>query len=379
MRCQLSRPCHRWPIPTTALHTLKDVFGYDSFREPQTDIIANIVAKRDTLAVMPTGRGKSLCYQLPALHFEGLTVVVSPLISLMEDQVVQLRELGIPAAYLNSTLSYQEVLRVRQQVKDGRIKLLYAAPETLLRPETLVLLEKTAVDCLTIDEAHCISEWGHDFRPEYRQLVELRDRLPDAVCLAVTATATDRVRGDIKKTLNIRDADEFVSSFDRENLMLAVADRFDGLDQTIAFLKAHRDEAGIIYCTTRARVDELSAALSRRGYPVLPYHAGLDEATRRENQRRFSREEGQIVVATIAFGMGINKSNVRFILHHDLPSNLESYYQQIGRAGRDGLQADCLLLFSQRDTSTIQVLYRRSGSETTSRGAGPTPVNGLVR
>jgi ATP-dependent DNA helicase RecQ len=336
--------------------TLKRVFGYDEFRPLQEEIIANVLAKRDSLAVMPTGSGKSLCYQLPALLFPGLTVVVSPLISLMEDQVMQLRELGVAAAYLNSSLAYDEYVTISRRVAAGQIKLLYTAPETLLRPETLALLDGCRIDCLTIDEAHCISEWGHDFRPEYRQLAAVRRRFAGAVCLAVTATATERVRGDIRDSLGIADAAVFISSFDRENLFLAVEPRVDALGQTLAFLEAHRDQSGIIYCMTRKTVDALAAQLVAHGWNALPYHAGLDTATRTAHQRRFTYDEAPIVVATIAFGMGINKSNVRFVLHYDLPKDLESYYQQIGRAGRDGLRADCLLLFSSQDVFTINFL-----------------------
>ncbi|MCB9009717.1 MAG: DNA helicase RecQ [Ardenticatenaceae bacterium] len=332
---------------------LKQIFGYDSFRPLQEAIIQNVLNKQDSLVVMPTGSGKSLCYQLPALEFPGLTVVVSPLISLMEDQVMQLRALGVTAVFLNSTLDHIGHDWVADQIRFGEAKLLYAAPETLVQPRTLALLDQCNVDCLTIDEAHCISEWGHDFRPEYRQLVELRRRLPDAVCLAVTATATDRVRQDIKTSLEIGDAHEFVASFDRDNLMLAVEPKTDGLAQTIHFLQAHPDESGIIYCATRKQVDFLAGELARRGWSVLPYHAGLDDNTRRRNQQQFIRDDVPIMVATIAFGMGINKPNVRFILHYDLPKNLESYYQQIGRAGRDGLPSDCLLLFSYADVQTI--------------------------
>ncbi len=336
--------------------TLKRVFGYDDFRPLQEAIIGNVLAGRDSLAVMPTGSGKSLCYQLPALLFPGLTVVVSPLISLMEDQVMQLRELDVPATYLNSTLDYASYVAIANGVAAGRYKLLYTAPETLLRPETLALLDRCRVDCLTIDEAHCISEWGHDFRPEYRQLAGVRRRLPNAVCLAVTATATARVRQDIRASLGIPGAAEFISSFDRPNLFLAAEPRVDGLAQTLAFLEAHRSQAGIIYCATRDRVDTLAAQLNARGWPALPYHAGLDTATRQANQRRFTYDETPIIVATIAFGMGINKSNVRFVIHHDLPKDVESYYQQIGRAGRDGLRADCLLLHSYQDVNTISYL-----------------------
>ncbi|MFZ0547017.1 MAG: DNA helicase RecQ [Candidatus Promineifilaceae bacterium] len=338
---------------------LKRVFGFDQFRPLQEEIITHLLQKRDALAIMPTGSGKSLCFQLPALLFSGLTVVVSPLISLMQDQVEQLRELGIPAVFLNSSLSHSDYLWTTRQIRDGNVKLLYAAPETLVRPETLLLLEQTQVDCLTIDEAHCISEWGHDFRPEYRQLVDIRRRLPQAACIAVTATATERVRQDIISSLEIPQAGEFIASFNRENLHLAVEPKVDGLAQTLAFLESHPDQSGIIYCATRKQVDILTELLTANGWSALPYHAGMDSQTRSQNQRRFINDDIPIMVATIAFGMGINKSNVRFILHYDLPKNIESYYQQIGRAGRDGLQSDCLLLFSYADVQTIQYFIRQ--------------------
>ncbi|MDX1687917.1 MAG: DNA helicase RecQ [Candidatus Promineifilaceae bacterium] len=346
-----------------ARRLLKQTFGFDEFWPLQEEVVGNVLDKRDTLAVMPTGSGKSLCYQLPALLFSGLTVVVSPLISLMQDQVDQLQAAGIAAVSLNSTLDYPTYTRNVARIRNREVRLLYVAPETLLRPETLVLLERLAVDCLTIDEAHCISEWGHDFRPEYRQLVDVRRRLPDAVCLAVTATATEHVRRDIKQSLQITDADEFLASFDRKNLFLAVQTKTNGLAQTLAFLEQHREQSGIIYCATRRRVDELAEALAAHGWQALPYHAGLDDEVRRRHQRRFVHDEVPIMVATIAFGMGIDKSNVRFIVHYDLPKNLESYYQQIGRAGRDGLRADCLLLYSYGDVATIEYFIRQQERE----------------
>ncbi len=336
-----------------AHNVLQSVFGHDSFRPLQTEIIKNVLQKRDSLAIMPTGSGKSICYQLPALLFPGLTVVVSPLISLMQDQVEQLRQHGIAAEFLNSTLPYEEHIRIKERIRAGEVRLLYAAPETLLRPEIIYLLENCQVDCFTIDEAHCISQWGHDFRPEYRQLVNLLHRLPQATCLAVTATATERVRHDIKQTLHIADADEFIASFDRENLFLVVESKQGSVKQILDFLQDHKNEAGIIYCNTKREVNELAQKLTAQGWPALPYHADLDNETRRSNQRRFTLEEGLIIVATIAFGMGINKSNVRFIIHNGLPKNLENYYQQIGRSGRDGLRADCLLLYSRQDIGTI--------------------------
>lgn len=357
-------PQHTGAMDVAAAHTLlKQFFGYDELRPLQPEVIQNVLDKKDSLAIMPTGSGKSLCYQLPALMFSGLTVVVSPLISLMADQVAQLQELGITAVYLNSTLHPQQQAQIAAQIRAGTVKLLYAAPETLMRPDTMRLLQESAVDCLTIDEAHCISAWGHDFRPEYRQLADLRRRLPNAVCLAVTATATDRVRQDIKRSLAIPDAGEFIASFDRKNLFLAVAPKMDGLRQALSFLDAHREQAGIIYCSTRKQVNALTADLAANGWPVLPYHAGLSTATRQKNQFRFTREEAVVMVATVAFGMGIDKSNVRFILHYDLPKNLESYYQQIGRAGRDGLPSDCLLLFSYSDVSTINYFINQKASD----------------
>lgn len=350
------------PAGVAPRQLLKQVFGYDQFRPLQEEIIQSVLAGRDTLTIMPTGSGKSLCYQLPALLWPGLTVVVSPLISLMQDQVAQLRELGIPAVTLNSSLPFHEYNQAIAHIRAGKVKLLYVAPETLLRPETLLLLEQTPVNCLTIDEAHCISEWGHDFRPEYRQLIQARRRMPQAVCLAATATATERVRQDIKAALNIPEAGTFIASFNRDNLHLAVEPKQDALNQTLRFLDAHRGESGIIYCATRRQVDNLTQELAARGRPVLAYHAGLDDAVRAQNQRRFIYEEGVTMVATIAFGMGINKSNVRFILHYDLPKNLESYYQQIGRAGRDGLPADCLLLFSYGDVQTVNFFIQQEAS-----------------
>lgn len=347
----------------SARRVLKKVFGFDEFWPLQEEVIANVLDKQDTLAVMPTGSGKSLCYQLPALLFPGLTVVVSPLISLMQDQVDQLQASGIAAVTLNSTVDYPEYVRRLERIRKGEVRLVYMAPETLLRPETMVRLERWRVDCLTIDEAHCISEWGHDFRPEYRQLVEVHRQLPDAVCLAVTATATERVREDIKQSLQITDADEFLASFDRKNLFLAVQAKTNGLAQTLAFLEEHREQSGIIYCTTRRQVEDLAEQLTAHGWRALPYHAGLENGVRHRHQRQFVHDEVPIIVATVAFGMGIDKSNVRFVAHHDLPKNLESYYQQIGRAGRDGLRADCLLLYSYGDVGTIEFFIQQQERE----------------
>jgi len=343
---------------------LKNTFGYDTFRPLQGEVIENVLARRDTLAVMPTGGGKSLCYQIPSLLFEGLTVVVSPLISLMKDQVEQLRAFGVPSIFLNSSLAPQEYQENMEYVRRGKVKLLYVAPETLLTSRILVLLDAIQVDCFTIDEAHCISEWGHDFRPEYRQLVEVRKRFPKAVCLALTATATSRVRQDIRSTLKFATTNEFIASFNRDNLYIEVARKRDSFAQTIEMLERYKDQSGIVYCFSRKQVDELAAYLASKGYSVRPYHAGLEDSDRRKNQEAFIRDDAQIIVATIAFGMGINKPNVRFVIHFDLPKSIESYYQEIGRAGRDGLPAHCLLLYSYSDVAKINYFIdQKEGNE----------------
>ncbi|MBN2549589.1 MAG: DNA helicase RecQ [Anaerolineales bacterium] len=332
-------------------HLLHEVFGYQQFKLLQREIIENILAHRDTLMIMPTGGGKSLCYQLPALVFPGITVVVSPLISLMKDQVDALNELGIPAIYLNSSLSYDEHRANLDRIRKGEVRLVYIAPEGLLVPATLAFLAASAkVDCLAIDEAHCISEWGHDFRPEYRQLVQVRQKFPQAVCVALTATATPRVRLDIKNSLGFQDADEFITSFNRENLFLEVLPKKNPTAQVIRFLRNFPEQSGIIYCFSRQQVDDLAVDLAEAGFSVRPYHAGLNAEQRQQNQEAFIHDDVQIMIATIAFGMGINKPNVRFVIHYDLPKSLEGYYQEIGRAGRDGLPSHCLLLYSYADT-----------------------------
>ena len=340
-------------LPQTPSEVLKDVFGYNQFRPLQEKIINHLLNRHDALIVLPTGGGKSLCYQLPALIFDGVTVVVSPLISLMQDQVMQLQQRGIHAAFLNSTVSNSEYVATMHRVRQGKVKLLYVAPETLMRPEILLMLDESNVACLAIDEAHCISQWGHDFRPEYRQLVSVRERFETAVCVALTATATPRVRDDIKQSLKMQEGDEFIASFDRKNLLIAVEPKIDSLNQTLAFLNSHRDESGIIYCQTKKQVESLSRELVECGISALPYHADLDSETRKQNQETFINGDTRVIVATIAFGMGIDKEDVRFVLHVGLPKEPESYYQEIGRAGRDGNQAECLLLFSYGDVDTI--------------------------
>jgi len=333
---------------------LKTVFGYDAFRPLQADIIENVLGKNDTVVIMPTGGGKSLCYQIPALIFPGLTVVVSPLISLMKDQVEQLHQMGAPATFLNSSLTIEQYRQNVGAVKKGAIRLLYVAPEALLRANMLTMLSSLEVDCLAIDEAHCISEWGHDFRPEYRQIAEVRNRFPDAVCVALTATATPRVREDIKTSLGFKTSDEFVSSFDRKNLFIQVTPKHVPFEQTLSFIRGFPGQSGIIYCFSRRQVDQLYGVLQDEGFSVRPYHAGMGDRDRDQNQELFIRDDVQIMVATIAFGMGIDKPNVRFVVHYDMPKNIESYYQEIGRAGRDGLPAHCLLLFSYGDIQKIK-------------------------
>ena len=338
----------------TPLAVLKNVFGYEQFRPLQAEIIHHILNRYDALIVLPTGGGKSLCYQLPALIFDGVTVVVSPLISLMQDQVMQLQGRGIRAACLNSTLSNSEYVATMHRVRRGEVTLLYVAPETLMRPEILLMLDESNVACLAIDEAHCISQWGHDFRPEYRQLVSVRERFANAVCVALTATATPRVQQDIKQSLKIQADNEFIASFDRENLFITVEPKLDLSKQALEFLDAYRDDSGIIYCQTKKQVESLCHELVENGISALPYHADLDSETRKQNQEAFINGDTRVIVATIAFGMGIDKEDVRFVLHAGLPKEPESYYQEIGRAGRDGLQADCLLLFTYGDVDTIK-------------------------
>lgn len=342
---------------------LQNVFGYESFRPMQQEVIQQVLDKKDALVIMPTGGGKSICYQIPAILFEGLTVVVSPLISLMKDQVEQLEQFDIPALYLNSTLTPEEYEANVARLRAGSADMLYLAPETLLMPKTRELLSELKVDCFTIDEAHCISEWGHDFRPEYRQLVKVREDFPDAACLALTATATPRVREDIKNTLGMDDSETYLASFDRKNLFLKVADKDNPTEQVLDFLYTRKKQSGIIYCFSRRQVDELYVDLKKEGHSVKPYHAGLSETIRNRNQEAFIRDDVNIIVATIAFGMGINKPDVRFVVHYDMPKNIESYYQQIGRSGRDGLRADCLLLFSYSDKQKIRYFINQKEDE----------------
>ncbi|MEO5958495.1 MAG: DNA helicase RecQ, partial [Opitutaceae bacterium] len=330
---------------------LKRTFGYSSFRPLQREIIETSLAGRDVFALLPTGGGKSLCFQLPALARSGLTVVVSPLIALMKDQVDALQASGVAATFLNSTLGADEARSRLSGLHRNQYRLLYVAPERLMLDGWSENLKKWNVTCLAIDEAHCVSEWGHDFRPEYRQLARLRTTLPDVPLMALTATATERVRADIVTHLKLREPEIFVASFNRPNLTYRVTPKDKPLQQIVDFVKKRETECGIVYCASRATAERVAEGLASRGFAARPYHAGLDADTRAANQESFLCDDTRIVCATIAFGMGINKPNVRWVIHHDLPKNIEGYYQETGRAGRDGLPGDCLLLFSAGDVA----------------------------
>jgi ATP-dependent DNA helicase RecQ len=338
-------------MPASLPDFLKTHFGYDTFRPLQREIMEQSLAGRDTLAILPTGAGKSLCYQLPALARDGLTLVISPLIALMKDQVDQLTASGIPATFLNSTLDPQENRDRLAAIRAGETKLVYLAPERLMSGDFLSTVRNWNVTALAVDEAHCISEWGHDFRPEYRRLRELREALPGVPVIALTATATPRVREDILAQLALRDPAVFLASFNRPNLNYLVEPKQDATSRLAAFIKSRSQDSGIVYCQSRKRTEELAANLRHSGISAVCYHAGLDASERSRNQEAFLRDEVRVVCATIAFGMGINKPDVRFVIHADLPKNLEGYYQETGRAGRDGLPADCLLLFSRGDVA----------------------------
>src|SRR2546430_9434379 len=334
---------------TSLLPLLKQSFGFDSFRPLQEEIIRDALAGRDVLALLPTGGGKSLCFQLPALAREGLSVVVSPLISLMKDQVDALQASGIEATFLNSTLTASEAGRRMLGLRNGKYKLLYVAPERLMLSGFLANLKTWNVNQIAIDEAHCISEWGHDFRPEYRQLAQLRELFPQTPLMALTATATPRVRSDIVKQLRLRQPKCYIASFNRPNLTYRVLPKQSSYKQLLSFVNARPDDSGIVYCQSRNNTENVAARLQTDGINAQPYHAGLDAKTRATNQELFLCDDVRVICATIAFGMGINKPNVRFVVHHDLPKNVEGFYQETGRAGRDGLPSECLLLFSAGD------------------------------
>ncbi|MDN7139238.1 DNA helicase RecQ [Pseudomonas sp. JQ170] len=347
-----------------AQRVLKDIFGYDSFRGRQGAIIERVAKGGDALVLMPTGGGKSLCFQVPALLRPGLAVVVSPLIALMEDQVATLDELGVAAASLNSTLSAEQQRELAGRIRRGEVKMLYLAPERLVQPRMLDFLRTLDIALFAIDEAHCVSQWGHDFRPEYLQLGQLAELFPDVPRIALTATADMRTREEIVTRLHLQNAERFLSSFDRPNIFYRIVPKEQPRKQLLAFLGERRGNAGIVYCLSRKKVDDVAAYLCDQGFPALPYHAGLPAETRAANQRRFLNEEGLIMVATIAFGMGIDKPNVRFVAHLDLPKSLEAYYQETGRAGRDGLPADAWMAYGLQDMVMLkQMLQNSEGDE----------------
>jgi ATP-dependent DNA helicase RecQ len=359
------------PYPADPLDILHRVFGHAGFRGQQEQVVRHVTAGGDALVLMPTGGGKSLCYQLPALCRPGMAVIVSPLIALMRDQVAALRQVGVEAAALNSSLTGPERAQVRAAMRENRLKLLYAAPERLMVPDFLDMLAGTPISLIAIDEAHCVSQWGHDFRPEYLQLAMLAERFPNVPRIALTATADPQTREDIAKRLGLEESARFVSSFDRPNIRYAVMPKSGPMKQLQTFLKAHEEESGIVYCLSRNAVEETANALCTQGVNALPYHAGLPADVRAANQDAFLTSEGLVLVATVAFGMGIDKPDVRFVVHLDLPSSLEAYYQETGRAGRDGLPAETLLLYGKQD-----LVLRRSMIE---QGSSPPEIKRVER
>ena len=354
------------------LSILSEVFGYETFRGPQQDIIEHVTGGQDALVLMPTGGGKSLCYQIPAIARQrtgfGITIVVSPLIALMHDQVGALHEAGVSAAFLNSTLSNTEAQDIEQRLRRGDITLLYAAPERISTPRFLAMLDslyaQNSLSLFAIDEAHCVSQWGHDFRPEYRSLTLLHERFANVPRVALTATADALTRADIIERLQLEDARLFISSFDRPNIRYTIVEKKDASTQLLRFIeREHEGEAGVVYCQSRKRVEEVAVLLAEAGIDALPYHAGLDAAIRQKHQDRFLRDEGVVIVATIAFGMGIDKPDVRFVAHLDMPKNIEGYYQETGRAGRDGLRADAWMAYGLQDVVNQRRMIDESPAE----------------
>ena len=367
------------PITTSAQDILQTVFGYPSFRSPQDEIIQTVVEGGDALVLMPTGGGKSLCYQIPALLRPGCGIVVSPLIALMKDQVDALREVGVKASYLNSSLDSATANQVEQALVAGELDLLYIAPERLNQERTVSLLQHSSIALFAIDEAHCVSQWGHDFRADYLQLSILQEYFPDVPRIALTATADERTRAEIIHRLGLGEARQFIAGFDRPNIRYRIALKHNARQQLLRFLKdEHLEDAGIIYCLSRKKTEETASWLQEQGFKALPYHAGLNSETRADNQSRFLREEGVIVVATIAFGMGIDKPDVRFVAHLDLPKTVESYYQETGRGGRDGEPTDAWMIYGLQDVIKLRQMMEGSGGSEEHKRAEQHRLNAML-
>jgi ATP-dependent DNA helicase RecQ len=365
-------------MPDTPLNLLNRVFGYPAFRGEQAAIIDTLVAGDDALVLMPTGGGKSLCFQIPALLREGCAVVVSPLIALMQDQVAALKEVGIAAAFLNSSLDSAMAMQVERDFASGKLKLLYVAPERLLTPRFQALLDDARVSLFAIDEAHCVSQWGHDFRPEYLGLSTLHERFPAVPRIALTATADAATRAEILARLDLGAARVFVASFDRPNIRYRISEKSDPRRQLLDFLGEHKGEAGIVYCSTRKKVEETAEGLKQAGLTALPYHGGMDNDTRRRHQEKFLREDGVVMVATLAFGMGIDKPDVRFVAHLDLPRSVEGYYQETGRAGRDGEPAEAWMAWGLQDVVTQRRFIDEGEAEDAHKRSGHAKLDALV-
>lgn len=343
---------------------LKETFGYDSFRFEQFNIINSILDKKDTLAIMPTGGGKSLCYQIPALYLEGVTLVISPLISLMQDQVMNLKEYGVDSVFLNSSLNFSESQKVKAQILNNKVKIVYVSPEGILSPAMASFFDQVNVSLIAIDEAHCVSQWGHEFRKDYTRLGELKDRFPDVPVIALTATADSKTRADIALQLKLNDPSVFVSSFDRPNIKYMILERHDEIKQLDEFIKTHHPEdTGIVYCLSRDKVERVAENLNKLGHKAVPYHAGLSQNERSLNQELFNIEEKIIVVATIAFGMGIDRPDVRFVAHLDLPKSIESYYQETGRAGRDGKASTAWMIYGLQDVVKLTQMLENTEAD----------------
>ncbi|MDR2901682.1 MAG: DNA helicase RecQ, partial [Lactobacillales bacterium] len=362
-----------------ATKILENVFGYKSFKGPQKDIIEHLLKGGDALVLMPTGGGKSLCYQIPALYLEGMAIVVSPLIALMQDQIAALQHLGIKAESLNSTLDFKEVLAIEKDIENGRLKLLYVSPEKLKSGRLLDLLKKSKISLFAIDEAHCISQWGHDFRPEYTQFALLKEQFPTTPIIALTATADMATRKDIVKNLHLQKGAEFICSFDRPNIEYTVKQKDNEKKQLLDFIKTvHMEDSGIVYCLSRKKTEEIAAFLNENGCKAYAYHAGMNDKDRAKTQRIFTAGDNVIIVATIAFGMGINKPDVRFVAHMDLPKSIESYYQETGRAGRDGLPADAFMVYGLKDIVQLRRFIDESDAPEKQKRLEHSKLNSLI-